>query len=272
MNEDRELDREENRKPGRKQEPGSESQAHQPNVNGSQALKHLQSTTPARIGVGRKGGTRPPTKAMLAFLADHAEARDAVQSNLSAEFVERFCRQYDCTLVDSSAGSRQDFVLFPPRGKRLSDAALSGLKAKLKAADVQIVISDGLSALAVEENLPDLYPMLLDGFEGLHISLSSPVMVQWGRVAVADQIAHAAPAKVAINLIGERPGLSCAKGLSAYITFNPNPATTISSDRTVISNIHDGGTPAIEAGAFIVKVVQRILKEGVSGVRLQALG
>jgi ethanolamine ammonia-lyase small subunit len=248
------------------------SQASRPEINRSQALKHLQSATPARIGVGRQGGTRPPTNAMLAFLADHAEARDAVQSDLNADFIEAFCTKYACALVDSAAGSRQDFVLFPPRGKRLSESTLNGLKDHLRPADVQIVISDGLSALAVEENLPDLYPMLLDGFEELHISLSPPVMVQWGRVAVADQIAHAAPARVAINLIGERPGLSCARGLSAYITFNPNPVTTISSDRTVISNIHDGGTPAIEAGAFIVKVVQRILKEGLSGVRLQALG
>jgi ethanolamine ammonia-lyase small subunit len=120
--------------------------------------------------------------------------------------------------------------------------------------------------------VPDLYPVLVDGFEAMGLTMAQPVVVKYGRVAVADQIGHISGAKVAINLLGERPGLSCATGLSAYITYAPNPATTISSDRTVVSNIHPSGTPAVEAGAFIVKVVERILKHGVSGVRLQALG
>ena len=233
--------------------------------------------TPARIGVGRGGGTRPPTAALLSFWADHAEARDAVQSNLSQQFIDSFCTRYDCPIVDTEAANRHDFVLYPPRGKRLDAAVLAALVDKLQTSvtaypiDVQVVISDGLSALAVEENVPDLYPMLVDGFNAAAIKIGRPVVVQYGRVAVADQIGCATGARVAINLIGERPGLSCAKGLSAYITYDPNPQTTISSDRTVISNIHSGGTPAVEAGAFIVKVVTRILALKVSGVKLQAL-
>jgi ethanolamine ammonia-lyase small subunit len=78
-------------------------------------------------------------------------------------------------------------------------------------------------------------------------------------------------AKLAINLIGERPGLSSAQALSAYLTYNPGPQT-ISSDRTVVSNIHRGGTPATEAGAYIVHLAKRILANQASGVRLQQLG
>ena len=239
------------------------------------AINRLKALTPARIGVGRCG-PRPPTKALISFLADHAEARDAVKSNLSSHFVQTFCSQYGATAVFSLAQNRDDFILFPPHGKRLDGETLEKLKsAQMNESegdiDIQIVVSDGLSAMAVEENVPDLYPMLVDGFEGSGRSLSKPVIVHFGRVAVADQIGHAVRAKVAINLIGERPGLSSARGLSAYITYNPNPKTTISSDRTVVSNIHCGGTPAVEAGAFIVKVVERILQKQVSGVKLQAL-
>jgi ethanolamine ammonia-lyase small subunit len=256
-------------------------------------INRLKALTPARIGVGRCG-TRPPTRALISFWADHAEARDAVKSNLSNHFVQTFCGQYGATEVRSMAQNREEFILLPPRGKRVDEKTIEMLKSTLvsysdmphqdiqqdaamrqdadvQQVDIQIVVSDGLSALAVEENVPDLYPMLVAGFEGLGLRLSKPVIVHYGRVAVADQIGHAVGAKVAINLIGERPGLSCARGLSAYITYNPNPKTTISSDRTVVSNIHSGGTPAVEAGAFIVKVVERILQKQVSGVKLQAL-
>jgi ethanolamine ammonia-lyase small subunit len=287
-----------------------------------QTINRLKALTPARIGVGRSG-TRPPTSALISFWADHAEAKDAVKSNLSQGFIETFCRQYRAISVKSLAQNREEFILFPPRGKRLDAESLDILKNTMAGAryghaggdgdvvghvelevdsdvrgdvdsdvrgdvdsdvrgdvdsdvrgdvDVQIVVSDGLSAMAVEENVPDLYPVLVDGFADLELTLARPVIVHFGRVAVADQIAHLAGAKIAINLIGERPGLSCATGLSAYITYNPNPQTTISSDRTVVSNIHNGGTPAVEAGAFIVKVVERILQSKVSGVKLQALG
>jgi ethanolamine ammonia-lyase small subunit len=239
-----------------------------------QTINRLKALTPARIGVGRSG-PRPLTEALLKFWADHADAKDAVKSKLSEQFIDSFCSQYEAIVVRSLAQNRDEFVLFPPRGKRLNTETVDMLKdtiASDRGVDVQIVVSDGLSAMAVEQNLPDIYPVLLDGFTSSGLSLAKPVIVQYGRVAVADQIGHIAGAKIAINLIGERPGLTCATGLSAYITYAPNPATTISSDRTVVSNIHAGGTPAVEAGAFIVKVVGRILQHKVSGVRLQALG
>ena len=136
--------------------------------------------------------------------------------------------------------------------------------------DVQIVISDGLSAKAVEKNAGNLLPMIVDGLKLNNLSQGLPVVVQYGRVAVGDQIAFALSARVVINLIGERPGLSSAEGLSAYITYNPSPET-ISSDRTVVSNIHERGTPAVEAGAYIVRLVKTILERKVSGVELQKL-
>jgi ethanolamine ammonia-lyase small subunit len=232
-------------------------------------LVELLSNTPARVGVWR-AGSRPLTSVWLKFRQDHAQARDAVQSELSGAFVERFIEGRGLPLVQSLAESRSDFILNPPRGKRVSSQTLAHLKTLCPAGrDVQIVISDGLSARAVEDNVPDLLPMLEHGLELENISCGLPVVVRFGRVAVADLISHALEARVAINLIGERPGLSSV-GLSAYITYNPGPQS-ISSDRTVVSNIHAGGTPAAEAGAYIVHLVKRILELEVSGVRLQEL-
>lgn len=124
--------------------------------------------------------------------------------------------------------------------------------------------------MAVEANIKDLLPMIEDGLKIEGITVGTPIIVRYGRVAIADQISHALGAKLAINLIGERPGLSSGAGMSAYLTLNPGPET-ISSDRTVVSNIHSRGTPPVEAGAYIVHLAKTILEKKVSGVKLQKL-
>lgn len=223
--------------------------------------------TPARINAGRVG-TRPTTSVWLSFRADHAHARDAVHSELSNSFLETM-RQRESLILQSSCHSRADFILNPPCGKRVDEEILENLcREAVKQADVQIVISDGLSAAAVEANIPDLLPILEDGLRQENFKLGTVVVVRFGRVAVGDQIAHRLGARLVINLIGERPGLSSTNSLSAYITLNPGPQT-ISSDRTVVSNIHESGTPPLEAGAYIVELVKKIFKLNLSGVRFQ---
>lgn len=238
----------------------------------TQVLKEMQSTTPARIGVGR-AGVRPRTSTWLAFRRDHALARDAVNSEFSEAFLNSLKEKtvLPIQIIQSNACSRQDYVLFPPKGKRTSQLVIDRLIADCpRECDVQIVISDGLSARAVETNIPELLPILHDGLELEQISAGVPIVVRFGRVAIGDQIGAALSTKLVINLIGERPGLSSSTSLSAYMTYNPG-THTISSDRTVVSNIHEYGTPPIEAGAYIVKLAKVILTHQLSGVRLQEL-
>lgn len=234
----------------------------------AQQLASMNNATPARIGVGRVG-TRPPTNAWLRFRHDHAAARDAVHSELSESFIDQFAHANKLPIVQSLATDRADFVLNPPKGKKTSEADLAKIRQQCPSGqDVQIVICDGLSALAIETNLNELLPMLEEGLKIEGITSGKPVVVRYGRVAIADQISHALGAKLAINLVGERPGLSSGVGMSAYLTYKPGPQT-ISSDRTVVSNIHDRGTPPVEAGAYIVHLVKTILDKKVSGVELQ---
>jgi ethanolamine ammonia-lyase small subunit len=228
------------------------------------------SKTPARVLVGR-AGTRPLTSTWLKFRVDHALARDAICSELDADFIQNFAVVNGYPYVKTSVCSKDEFIQFPPRGKIVEEQTLAQLKTLCSSGnDVQIVISDGLSAKAVEKNAGNLLPMIVGGLKMNNISCGLPVVVQYGRVAVGDQIAFALSSRLVINLIGERPGLSSAEGLSAYITYNPSPQT-ISSDRTVVSNIHERGTPAVEAGAYIVRLVKTILERKVSGVELQKL-
>ncbi len=228
----------------------------------------MSNATPARIGVGR-AGTRPPSSAWIKFRHDHAAARDAVHSELTEAFISDFAHANNLPVVQSLATDRADFVLNPPKGKKTSEAELAKIRQQCPPnQDVQIVICDGLSALAIETNLRELLSMLEDGLKLEGISSGKPILVRYGRVAIADQIGHALGAKLALNLVGERPGLSSGVGMSAYLTYNPGPKT-ISSDRTVVSNIHDRGTPPVEAGAYIVQLVKTILEKKVSGVELQ---
>ena len=55
--------------------------------------------------------------------------------------------------------------------------------------------------------------------------------------------------------------------MSAYITYKPYTGVSESA-RTVVSNIHALGTPAVEAGAYIAELIDTILKKKISGVGL----
>lgn len=233
------------------------------------ALEQLQATTPARIGTGR-AGLRPPTASWLLFRQDQAMARDAVKSEFSEQFLD-YARSKGFPIIQSRAVDKQDFIQFPPKGKQAKAKVLEQLQGTCPhGKQVQIIISDGLSAQAIEHNLPDVLPMLLEGLELERISCGLPIVVRYGRVAIGDEITHTLGARLAINLIGERPGLSAADSMSAYLTYNAGPET-ISSDRTVVSNIHSRGTLPVEAGAYIVQLAKRILSSKLSGVKLQQI-
>ena len=83
-----------------------------------------------------------------------------------------------------------------------------------------------------------------------------------------DVVSETLGADVTCVLIGERPGLATADSMSAYIAYRGKVGMP-EARRTVISNIHSGGIPAVEAGAHIAQVIKTILDRKVSGVELQ---
>jgi ethanolamine ammonia-lyase small subunit len=68
-------------------------------------------------------------------------------------------------------------------------------------------------------------------------------------------------------LLGERPGLATAESMSAYIAYNAYVGMP-EAKRTVVSNIHRNGTAAVEAGAYIAEVIEKVLAQKASGVDL----
>ena len=81
------------------------------------------------------------------------------------------------------------------------------------------------------------------------------------------QISEITGAEVTCTLIGERPGLITAESMSAYIAYKATVGMP-EARRTVVSNIHRQGTPAVEAGAHIAQLLMKILEAKASGVDL----
>lgn len=228
----------------------------------AEAVKAMKKSTPARIGIGR-AGARPKTMSWLRFLADHAVAQDAVFLDVSDEFL----KQNSLMSVQSAVTTKDEFLTRPDLGRRLSEEAVKIISEKCeKNVQVQILIVDGLSSSAIEANIPDLLPALMQGLKSAGIKVGAPFFVKYGRVWVQDHVAALVNADVIISLIGERPGLGTAESLSAYMIYRPD-ALTVEADRTVVSNIHKGGIPPAEAGAHLADVVRQILAAKASGVK-----
>lgn len=226
-------------------------------------LSKLKASTPARIGLGR-AGPRYLTIPWLRFRADHAAAMDAVFSEVPEEFVERL----GLLPLKTKCSSRQEYVQRPDLGRQLSDESRKILKERcLHAPQVQVVVVDGLSSSAIVENAEDFLRALNQGLSHEGLRTGTPVFVRYGRVAVMDEIGEVLEPEVAVELIGERPGLVTAKSMSVYMCYRPRLGT-VESDRSVVSNIHSGGIPAPEAGAYVASMVKQILTAKASGIKL----
>ncbi|MFC6768214.1 ethanolamine ammonia-lyase subunit EutC [Natrinema soli] len=227
------------------------------------ALERIASASPSRLGLGRSG-TRPRTASVLSFRADHAQARDAVLTRVSEETIENA----GLLKVTSQVSDQDEYLARPDRGRQISEETAEQIRdACTHAPDVQIIVCDGLSSTAVEANIADLLPMLTDGLEERGFTVGTPLFVEFGRVDIMDAIGEELEADIVVNLIGERPGLNTAKSLSAYLVYDPERGKPTAT-KSVISNIHPDGLPAIEAGAQIVDLVATIHDQQGSGIEL----
>jgi ethanolamine ammonia-lyase small subunit len=227
------------------------------------ALQESIATTPARIGIGR-AGLRPKTETWLRFRLDHGAAVDAVYGSVQQELLESLNLFSVSTMVDH----KEEYIRRPDLGRKLSEDAKRTIREKCQfQPKVQIIASDGLSSQAIEKNLEDVYLSFLQSLNQLGIEYGTPFYIEKGRVASMDEVGEVLEPEVVVLFIGERPGLVSSESLSAYLCYKPRKGT-IEADRMVISNIHSGGIPPVEAGAYLGSVVQKILKYQASGVSL----
>lgn len=234
------------------------------NAADSKVIDDLMSQTNARMGTGR-AGPRPRTVALLRFLADHSRSKDTVIKNVESSWLE----ERGLMEVQTCAIDKDQYLTRPDLGRKLNDEAKVLIKDKCKQApQVQVVLSDGLSLDAVTSNHGEILPALLNGLKNAGLEVGTPFFLRYGRVKAQDEIGMLLNAQVNILLIGERPGLGQSESLSCYAIYNPTE-NTVESDRTVISNIHAGGTPPVEAAAVIVDLVKDMLAKKASGINLK---
>jgi len=203
----------------------------------------LQTHTRARIAQGRTGNSLP-TRALLDFQLDHACARDAVYSTLDMDTLLTDLRRLDTQplLLHSRATNRQTYLQRPDWGRKLDEESARTLNNRPKdglGSTLAIVLADGLSATAVNNHALPVLGQLIPELKKLNWSMAPVCVVQQGRVAIGDEIAHALHAEMVLVLIGERPGLSSPDSLGAYLTYTPRPGLTDDA-RNCVSNIRPG--------------------------------
>ncbi|WP_072470127.1 ethanolamine ammonia-lyase subunit EutC [Urinicoccus massiliensis] len=232
-------------------------------VNKEEYLKY-KAKTPARLGIGR-AGLRMKTEPLLRYRADHAVAMDAVFSDVSEDFLKEMNLKTYQTLCDN----KDVFLTRPDLGRNFSEETLAEMKKDCENnPTVQVYVSDGLSSTAIEANIRDTLPAIINGLKSEGVKVGTPFFVKYGRVAAEDAVAANLNAEVTCVLIGERPGLATGESMSAYMIYKGYPGAP-EAKRTVVSNIHKNGTPAAEAGAHIAGVIKKILDAKASGVDLK---
>jgi ethanolamine ammonia-lyase small subunit len=235
-----------------------------PNPHNMEALKALRKATPARIAVGR-AGPRYLTETLLRFRADHAAAMDAVFTDVNDDWL----KQNNLPRFQTECENKDMFLTRPDLGRRFKSEEAAKIKNHVGGNNrVVIYVADGLSTTAVITNAIDTYKAICDGLQRYNIKPCAPFFVQYGRVGSQDAISDITCAEVVVALIGERPGLLTAESMSSYMAYKAT-ANMPEARRTVVSNIHKGGTPAVEAGGYISDIIKKMLDQKASGLDLK---
>lgn len=230
---------------------------------------HLKQYTNARIAIGRSGGSLT-TSEWLNFKLAHAKARDAVHCRFDSVMLANELQSLSnkILLVDSQVKSRAEFLQRPDLGRRLDNKAIALLEAEKAPSDIVFIISDGLSANAIHAHASKLLTLLLPQLIASSWSIAPLVVARFGRVALEDEIGTLLGAKIAVILIGERPGLGSPDSLGAYLVYQPKRGNT-DANRNCISNIRPAGLVYTKAADTMLYLLDQARQRKLSGVKLK---
>lgn len=229
----------------------------------------LRRHTPARIALGRAGAGLP-TAEVLRFAAAHAMARDAVHAPLDtgALRMQLAADGWPVLEVASRAATRSEYLRRPDLGRRLAPAGAAALAAAAAGpVDLCIVVADGLSAVAAQRHAPPLLRALRTALGG-SLSLAPVVVATQARVALADEAGALLHARLALILLGERPGLSSPDSLGAYLSHGPRVGLA-DAQRNCVSNIRPEGLPFDDAAHRLAWLAREALRRGLTGIALK---
>ncbi len=245
-------------------------QSRPPTETGDDPWTDLRRLTAARIGLQRSGASLA-TAPLLEFRMAHARARDAVHAPLDMERLRAELAPLGLPVlaVGSAVRDRAQYLMRPDLGRQLAPDSTSLLESHAgDGHDVALVVSDGLSALAVARHAPPLLAVLLPRLRAAAWRIAPLTIVRQGRVAIGDAVAQQLRARAVVILIGERPGLSAPDSMGAYLTWQPRPHTTDAS-RNCISNIRPAGVDPAAAALKIMQLLRAMQARQLSGIALK---
>jgi ethanolamine ammonia-lyase small subunit len=237
---------------------------------GSDPWSQIRGLTPARVALGRAGSSLP-TAELLAFAADHADARDAVRAELDVDSLIGSLSPLQLQILPlrTRAKDRESYLKSPDLGRRLDERSAAAVMAlATPGVDVAIIVGDGLSAVAVQRHAATVLTHLLPLLRTRRFSLAPICIATHARVAVQDEIGSLFAAQVAVILIGERPGLSAVDSLGAYLVHRPSIGNT-DAQRNCISNIRTGGLNPPAAADELAWLIEQALIRRLSGIDLK---
>jgi ethanolamine ammonia-lyase large subunit len=181
--------------------------------------------------------------------------------------------------ASTTAMNRDDYLAHPAAGECLRDEGARAIRTLYPARSphVQIVVSDGLNANAINEQLRALLPPLrrLLSDAGHHVG-EVDIVVQNGRVRAGYEIGGLVGAGILVHLIGERPGTGLDT-VSAYMTYGRDESGRSRWSRgldhsatTAICGIHPKGKRPQAAAVEIARTISRIAEQRRSGIALKA--
>jgi ethanolamine ammonia-lyase small subunit len=213
----------------------------------------LRDLTAARIALGRAGHS-VPTRELLDLHLAHARARDAVHHAFDP-------RSFEGIRLHSAARDRATYLRRPDLGRRLDTPSAAMLTRGDW--DAVVVVADGLSAAAAHRQAPIVVDTLFRELQSW--KLAPLCIVEQGRVAIGDEIGERLEARLAVVLIGERPGLSSPDSLGAYLTWAPRIGRT-DAERNCVSNIRPEGLDPRLAAMRVAELMRAARDRQITGV------
>lgn len=228
---------------------------------------NLKNITKARIALGNVGGSLP-LREVLDFKLAHALAKDAIYSELDIENIRIELEEFKVPVFElhSQVKNRDQYLKRPDLGRRLDEKSSAILKESAQDFDIVFVISDGLSADAVNNHASKILHIVLP--ELLPKYKIAIALTEQGRVAVGDEIGELLNSDFTAVFIGERPGLSSPESMGIYTTYKPARGLT-DERRNCISNIHYDGMSYSNASAILFYLIEQSFLRKTSGISIK---
>jgi len=230
----------------------------------------LKQFTNARVAL-RTSGISLCTEELLAFKLAHARAVDAVWTEWNRTKISEELKlvEIESLLIESEASSRMHYLQNPQSGCKVNEQSQSTIQALKNENAISIILADGLSPIAAQEQGSKLIACLMEELRSLAMNIHPVFICNNGRVAIGDSIGEITKSNVAIVIIGERPGLTTPQSLGIYITLNPR-STSTNANRNCISNIHPEGLSIEQAANECKQLIEKMLTHNISGYQLNS--